>query len=153
MVRVNPKGVVLFIVLAVLMIVIILASIILSIMSSQFRLTHHQVSRIQAHYASLAGINLAYDMLSQADNNVGNWPQPATVTPGLFYTRFLCRTVSSDANCNTADAIIDANIPASIKVVQVTVTDKTAASPPRPCNPPQDSQICIDATATYTYQP
>ncbi|MEK6727649.1 MAG: hypothetical protein AABY28_03105 [Candidatus Omnitrophota bacterium] len=153
MVRVNRKAVVLFIVLAVLIVVIILAIIILSIMSSQSRLTHHQVSRIQAYYASLAGMNLAYDMLGQADNNVGNWPQPATVTPNLFYTRFLCREVASDVNCNTADAIIDANIPSSIKFVQVTVTDKTAVSPLRPCNPPQDSQICIDATATYTYQP
>lgn len=151
--RLNRKGVVLFIVLAVLMIVIILASVILSIMSSQFRLTHHQVSRIQAYYASMAGINLAYDMLSQGDNNVGNWPQPATVTPNLFYSRFLCKTASSGANCNTADAIVDSNIPSSIQVVQITVTDKNAANPPRPCSPPQDSQVCIDATTTFTYQP
>jgi len=148
--RKRLKGVVLFIVLAVLMIVVIMSIIILRIMSSQNRLTHHQVSRIQAYYASLAGINLAYDMLRQGDNNFGNWPQPAS-QPGGYYIRYLCKTTTSDANC--ASAIIDADIPASIKFVKVTVTDKTAASPPRPCNPPNNSQVCIDATTTYTYQP
>ena len=144
-----------FIVLATLMVVIILATVILSIMSSQSRLTHHEVSRIQAYYAALAGMNLAYDMLRVGDNNVGTWPKPAALTD-KYYIRYLCKDADpdSDANCQAPGAIIDSNIPASISLVRVTVTDSGATSPPAPaaCTPPAGSQVCINATATYTLQ-
>lgn len=68
MVKSKEKGVVLFIVLATLMIVIVLANAMLNIMSSQSRLTHHQVSRIQAYYAAQAGMNLAIERL-----RTGTW--------------------------------------------------------------------------------
>jgi len=58
-------------VLATIMIVIILANIVLSIVLSQTRLTHHQVSRIQAYYAGLAGMNYALEQL-----RTGNWTAP-----------------------------------------------------------------------------
>ena len=64
------KGAVLFIVLGTILIVMILANIILNIMLSQSRLTQHQVSRIQAYYASLAGMNYA---LEEIRINELNW--------------------------------------------------------------------------------
>ena len=67
------KGVVLLIVLATIMVVVILGNIILTIMSSQARLTHHQVSRIRAYYAAQAGVNLALEQLRR-----GVWGYNAT---------------------------------------------------------------------------
>jgi len=58
-------------VLATIMIVVILANIVLNIVLSQTRLTHHQVSRIQAYYAGLAGMNYALEQL-----RTGNWTAP-----------------------------------------------------------------------------
>ncbi len=59
------KGVALVAVLTVLLVVAILGSIISILMSSQGRLTHHQIQRVRASYAAQAGINLAYSKLSQ----------------------------------------------------------------------------------------
>lgn len=148
----NRKGIILLVVLATVMVAIILANIILSTMSNQSRLTHHQVSRIQAYYASLAGMNLAYDHL-RAGDDLATWPMPATQAPNLFYTRFLCQDAAINANCGGPNAIIDVNLPVSLVEVAITVTDRNAPAPPRPCNAPAGSQLCIDATATYTYTP
>ena len=68
------KGVVLLIVLATILVVIILAGIILNIVSSQSRLTTHQVSRIKAYYAGRGIMNYALDMLRQ-----GNWTASGSV--------------------------------------------------------------------------
>jgi len=61
--KISRKGVALFIVLGTIIIVLTFATVILSIIASQARLTHHQVSRIQAYYASMAGVNYATEML------------------------------------------------------------------------------------------
>lgn len=66
----NKKGVVLFIVIGVVMVVAWLSIITLRIISSQSRLTHHQLSRIRAYYADKAGMNLAFDKLRS-----GVWTQ------------------------------------------------------------------------------
>lgn len=59
----NEKGVVLYLVLGILLVVVVLANVILAIISSQSRLTHHQVSRIQAYYATQAAMNLTFENL------------------------------------------------------------------------------------------
>lgn len=59
----DKRGFILFIVLSTVLIVAMLAGVILSMISSQSRLTHHQVSRIQAYYAAKAGMNLAFERL------------------------------------------------------------------------------------------
>jgi len=59
----NKKGVVLIIVLTTVLIAAILANVILGFILSHYRFTHHQSSRIQAYYASLAGMNLAQEKL------------------------------------------------------------------------------------------
>jgi Tfp pilus assembly protein PilX len=71
--RINQKGLILFIVLAVLVIAIILAGTILGIISNQSRITQHQSSRIRAYYAAKAGINLAWDKLRNESWSPGNF--------------------------------------------------------------------------------
>ena len=142
----KKRGVVLFIVLAALMVVIVLANIILSIMLSQSRLTHHQVSRIQAYYASFAGMNLAYDGL-----RTGNWPMPGA---SESYDTYLCRATTSNPNCASIPPVpapavtIDANIPEVIEMVRIRVAGRAVDG----CDEPSGSQVCINATATYTFQ-
>lgn len=63
------KGIALVMVLGTLLVVVILAVIILNIILSHSRLTQHQVGRIQAYYAAMAGINYALEQL-----RTGNWP-------------------------------------------------------------------------------
>lgn len=59
----NEKGIALFIVLMTVFIVVVLANVMLSLMSSHSRQTHHQVSRIKAYYADQAAMNLAIEQL------------------------------------------------------------------------------------------
>ncbi|MDD5196340.1 MAG: hypothetical protein PHV92_01745 [Candidatus Omnitrophica bacterium] len=76
------KGVVLFIVLATILVVTILAAVILGLVSNQFRLTTHQVSRIKAYYAGKGVMNYALDMLRQ-----GTWSPDAS---GSGTNRYAC---------------------------------------------------------------
>ncbi len=57
------RGVVILIVLVTLMVVTALSQVVLTIILNQARITHHQVSRIQAYYATLAAMNLARESL------------------------------------------------------------------------------------------
>src|SRR3989338_8661960 len=102
MVKFKEKGVVLFIVLATLMIVVVLANVMLNIMSSQSRLTHHQVSRIQAYYATQSGMNLAIERL-----RTGNW------TEGSYC---LGPTQVSCSGFSAANTIIDSDIPYPVNI-------------------------------------
>ena len=61
--RRNKKGVMLFIVLGMLLIVAIMIGGILGFISSSLRKTYHQVRRIKAYYAAMAGLNLAMHKL------------------------------------------------------------------------------------------
>lgn len=81
-------------VLATLVIVVLLANVILAIISSQSRLTHHQTSRIQAYYAAQAGMNLAMEQL-----RTGAWGT------GAFTL------------CNVDCTINDPNIPYTVNIV------------------------------------
>jgi hypothetical protein len=98
------KGVALLLVLGTLMVVLVLAGIILGIVSSQSRLTHHQVSRIQAYYAALAGMNLALE----------NLRPPAIWGPGTYR---LCESGCSAPN--VSDGEIPYNITISISAANV----------------------------------
>lgn len=97
-----------FIVLATLMIVIVLANVMLNIMSSQSRLTHHQVSRIQAYYAAQAGMNYALEML-----RIGTWI-PSSIGGS---NKYACLNGCVDSGV-TANYTIptDSDIPFSVQV-------------------------------------
>ena len=85
---VNKKGVVLVMALMTLLVVLILANIILAIILSQSRLTHHQVSRIRAYYAALAGINYTIERLR---TNTPGWEPPAS---GSINRKTICPAAS-----------------------------------------------------------
>jgi hypothetical protein len=120
----EKKAVALFLTLFIILLVVILANIILNIMSSQSRLTHHQVSRIQAYYASMAGINAAIEQL-----RLGQW----TTTP-LNTPYKLCKS----SGCS----IVDDKLPSVVKEVAITISAIDASTGLRE----------IKAKATYAPQ-
>ena len=107
----NKKAVALFVVLATLFIVIALAKVLLNIFLSHGRLTQHQIGRIQAYYASMAGINYAYESL-----RTGAWTIPAS---SGSYSWTLCN------GC----AIDEKKFPPAVSNVTVTITG-LGGSPP-----------------------
>ena len=127
----NRKGVLLFIVLGVIIVVTILSTVILRIMLSQSRLTHHQLSRIQSQYAARAGINYALDKLRRNDDSV-NWPNIGE------YTRIMRRSgaISPDFN--------EPNLPGSVDRVEITVYGPGSGL---------SGTRQISAKAIYTYTP
>jgi Tfp pilus assembly protein PilX len=64
----SHKGIATLLVLFVILLAVIIANAVLIIISSQFRLSHHQVSRIRAFYAVQAGVNYAVEKL-----RLGQW--------------------------------------------------------------------------------
>lgn len=138
--RSPEKAIVLFIVLATIFIVILLANILLGIMASQSRLTHHKVSRIQAYYAAMAGVNYALEMLRVGPAG-GGWLAGED-----------CLPASPCVHAFPADEfkppLSNAGNSASIVIREPQSTDASA-----PCfNPPGDS-ACVYASVNYTYVP
>jgi hypothetical protein len=130
----NRRGVLLFIVIGTIIVVATLATVILRIILSQSRLTHHQVSRIQSQYAAKAGVLYALDKLRlRLPADAACWP-PAGPFP---YTRYMKRTGSG---CD----IIEPNLPASVSQIDIIVD--------APGTGPSGTQK-VSATATYTYAP
>jgi len=103
----KKKGVILFIVLATILVVAILSGVILSIISSQSRLTHHQVSRIKAFYAGKGMMNYTLEMLRK-----GNW-----VLPSSGNLSYACHRGCIDSGVTETYTIpTDADIPYKIQV-------------------------------------
>jgi Tfp pilus assembly protein PilX len=86
------KGVVLFIVLGTLLVVVSLTTVVLSLITSNAKLTNHEISRIRAYYAAFAGMNLARENIRLS--TVGWVPAAGSVT------RTLC---SSGCDVNDTD--------------------------------------------------
>lgn len=132
--RVNKKGIVLLLILGTLLVVLSLATVIISIIMSHARLTHHQTSRIQAYYASLAGVNYALEKLRVGD---ANWIPSPDAAPNTR-TRILCRSGCIAPNVN------DPDLPNSIQ--QVTIVIEAAGTG-------ISGTRRLKATAAYTYTP
>lgn len=130
----GQRGIALLIVLATFLVIIFLSNIILGNVTSHSRLTHHQVSRIQAYYAAQAGMNLAMENL-----RTGSWPAP---NASSFYIQNLT----------------DAQFPASIRSVNIAVANRSATATVggnpvpgcNPCNPPAGVNVCICTVVNYT---
>jgi hypothetical protein len=135
----NKQGIVLFIVLGTIFIVIILGNIILSIILSQSRLTHHQISRIQAYYAAQAGINYALEMLR------------ITPTKGGWSVGINCMPASP---CTHAFSTGDFK-PASIigNSVSIIIRSPQSVNPGAPCFNPPGNSACVYASVDYTHTP
>jgi len=124
--RNNKKGVILFIVLGTLLVVTLLASAVLRLTASHYRLTRHEISRIQAYYMAMAGVNYAIEKL-RLDDPVWSNPGPHTFT--------LCK-----GGCD----INEPSLPDSIQQVNIEVGDLGTGI---------ENTRQIRTTAIYTYTP
>lgn len=128
--RGSEKGMILFIVIGVILVVAALSTVILRIISNQARLTHHQVSRIQAQYAAKAGVIYALDKLRRHDDSTC-WPDSGT------YTRIM--RPSGAGPC----VVLEPALPLSVTQVNITVNDTSDIPGTRK----------VSATAVFTYTP
>ncbi|MFA5093448.1 MAG: hypothetical protein WC543_05885 [Candidatus Omnitrophota bacterium] len=131
----NKKGVIFFIVISVVVIASLLAIAVLRVVSNQARLTHHQLSRIQAQYAAKAAVILALDKLRQNDVNWGS---------GVL-TKRMCKSTTTAPGCDAADVILDSDLPNSIQWVDITVEAAPGTGP--------SGTRRVSAKTTYTYTP
>ncbi|MDD5432931.1 MAG: hypothetical protein PHO70_08135 [Candidatus Omnitrophica bacterium] len=135
----NDRGVILFIVLGTILVVVFLANAILALISNQTRFTHHQVSRIQGYYASWAGINYAYEMLSNGGLAIPTVNNPRIITmcaPGGGCT------INENFDNNAAGTRTAVQ---SVRITIANINDAICGNPP----PPAGAQACIRSTADY----
>ncbi|MFH0738268.1 MAG: hypothetical protein V2A59_00180 [Candidatus Omnitrophota bacterium] len=126
MIRFTKRGVVLVLLLGTILLVTSLAGIASYIVLNQSRVGQHQVNRIKAYYACMAGITLALEKLRTASWGTASDPPYA-----------LCRDSSS---CSGAlDYEEDWDIPYR---VNITITA-----------PDANGIRTINATTDYTYTP
>lgn len=135
----DKKGVILFIVIGIIMVVVILCTVILRVIANQSRLTHHQVSRIQAQYAAKAGMVYALEML-----RTGTWNY--SVSPAV-------NSCPNPGGCLVADA----NFPSSVVGQQARVIFcpawSSCGASLKYCNPPVGNDFCIDSIVDFIYTP
>lgn len=133
----KKRGIILFVVLGIILIVGLLAVAILRIISSQSRLTHHQVTRIQAQYAAKAGIMYALDKL-RLNDDAACWSASGS------YTRYLCRSDTGTPPCTGACLVVEPWLPPTVNSVAINVSEPgTGLLGTRP----------VRATADFTYTP
>jgi Tfp pilus assembly protein PilX len=128
----NERGIALLVVIATVLVVMILAIVILQIISSSSRLTHHQVSRVQAIYATQAAINYAKEMVRQ--KTAGWIPSPDIANNTV--NRTMCR---SGCDYNEAD------LPFSINQININIGGEGSGL--------NGVGRLINATANFTYTP
>jgi len=137
--KIKQKGIVLVLVLATILIVVLLGIAVLNIISSQSRLTHHQLSRIQAYYANRAAINYAIERLRiGGPPAVGGWVAGTNCQFGSPCTE-------SDVGLNLAGVNGDFKSPALTGISLIIRADSDPA-----CLSPGVA-ACISCTATYTH--
>lgn len=137
------KGVVLLLVVGTITVIAILCSFFLRIMLSQYKLTNHQIRRIQGYYAGLAAMNYALDQL-----RTGSWQYSVPLS---------INSCPGPGGC-----LISNDFGSSITRVKVIFCPANATCPPfippcspppcppvAPCNPPPGATFCINSTATY----
>ena len=113
----NKKGVALYFVLAVLLVVVILANIVLSFITSQSKLTSHQIKRVQAIYAAQAGVNYAIEQL-RLNNTV--WITD-TVNPKYFRICGPLFNISNGAICASPN-LTEESFPNAVNFVEINIS-------------------------------
>jgi Tfp pilus assembly protein PilX len=112
----NTRGVAIFVVFITIIMVIIFANVMLTMMLSHARLTQHQLGRIQAYYAALAGINYAFDRIRAGDVN---WIPESQTPPATEVIRTICNGCTAP-NINEPD--LGPNNPlSSVQEVRITI--------------------------------
>ncbi|MFH1339272.1 MAG: hypothetical protein ABIH40_05475 [Candidatus Omnitrophota bacterium] len=136
----SRRGVALILILAVILAVVFVANIALVLISSQSRLTHHQVSRIQAFYAAQAGINYALERIRQGDSE---WI-PIDDSGANTRDRYICREAGPPSNCtDPVNDVIDDLLPLSVREVNINIGAAGSGV--------GGSIRRVTATADYTY--
>lgn len=128
----NKKGILFVMVLAAVIVALTLGAIFLTFFTSESKVTHHQLSRIQAYYVAMAGVNYAFERIWN-----GSW-QPSTCP--------------SPTGC----VINDTNFPNSTHQqfrVIFCPAGSTCAGSNQPCTTPQGINYCIYSTVNYTFTP
>jgi type II secretory pathway pseudopilin PulG len=132
----KKKGAILFVVLAVILVVVILSGVILSIISSQSRLTNHQVSRIKAYYASKGIMNYVLEKMRTDPD----WA-PGTTEKVVCHRNCIDKTATAGLSIPT-----DSDIPYDI---QVTIHIDNQAD-----NADLNGEVTqFDIKTKYTYTP
>ena len=169
MLKLGKKGIVLFVVLMTVVMVIILGTIVLGVMLSQNRFSHHKVSRIQAYYASLAGIRYVSEMLRQRDLNPATttacspaatcsaWVPSDSGSPTGTGTNSVCAVLCRSSSCTTSSfvtsncsspiggaAIVDSRLPGSINAVVIIIGESFSS----PDQKTRSIKASVDYTAT-----
>ncbi|TRZ95931.1 hypothetical protein D4R78_02210 [bacterium] len=137
----QEKGIAIFMVLGILMVVVVLANVILAIVSSNARFTHHQVSRIQAYYASQAGITYAIYRLWTGWEGTDGKIWKYTLTPTT-------NSCPKDNPCTIPDS--------DLSQTKIIFCDRDKRCPDEDspiCQPPPGIDFCINASTKYTYTP
>ncbi len=137
------KGVILLIVLGTVLIVVILAGVILGLVTSQSRLTLHQVSRTKVYYAAKGIMNYSLDMLRKGEA-AGGWAADST------NNRYACHSKVAGGNCASlgqsppyyATILTDSDIPYNI-LVTIYPLDKAIGN----------TVTQLDIKTDYTYTP
>ena len=125
----------LFIVLGVIMVLALLSTVIMRVVSNQSRLTHHQVSRIQAMYAAKAGVLYALDKLRRNDD-------PTCVAAGGWTMKS-----SGPGACVVIEPAFSPNAPYYSPVSSVVITVGA------PDSGPVTGTRRVSAQTIYTYTP
>lgn len=66
------KGIAIYLVLGALIMAVVLAKVILNLIFNQANIGHHRQGRVQAYYASLAGMNYAIEKLRNGSWTAGD---------------------------------------------------------------------------------
>ena len=130
--RTPESGVILLLVVSVIMVVVVLAGVVLTIVNNQSRLTHHQVERIKAYYATKGIMYYAQEML-----RVGTWTAGGAAKYACFAAKGCIDSVPN--NYPMAD---DPDIPYKI---QVTIYPLNGAF--------SGTATQLDIKTDYTYTP
>jgi len=142
MLNLNNKGIALFIVLMTVIISIILANIVLGLMLTQNRLSHHTVSRIQAYYAGLAGVRYANEMIRTGVWTAANSKLPTdSGSPVGTGSNTKCYLLCPTSSCTSSTCTVltaDSALPPTINSVTITVGES------------QSKAITSNGSTTYT---
>jgi len=134
-IQLNKKGVVFFTVLITLLIVVTLAGVVVRTILNNARLTNHQISRAQAYYAGMAGINYASQMI-----RAGSWVVGTNCTSGC--------SIKTLFDSNDFKPPIFAT---STNDIVVTINASQSTNSSAPCYNSPNGAACVSVSVNYTY--
>ncbi len=118
-------------VLAILFGVILMSGVVLNLITSQSKLTDHQVKRMQAYYAAQAGMNYGFEQLRIAA--VGSPWLTDTVSSRTFRICGSAYQLANPGLCN-GNNVTESSFPPIINFVNITIGPRDAVTNERAVN-------------------